>query len=217
MRKNSLSHDFNLLAPYYDRGVKFLLFPFGGESKLRKQMVSFLKCENLRKGSKILEIGCGTGSNLKALDKGCPEYFELVGLDLSGPMVEEARKKKFTSRVKFILGDAAQMPFSDESFESVLAAFTLHEMLKEVRLKAVSELHRILKIRGCALIVDFSYTKTFIGKALFALLKLIESKEALEFAYEGSDPLFSQFNFVKKEEKSLLFGLIKVSVYYKIN
>lgn len=215
MTRNSLSHDFDVLAPYYDRALKVLLFLFGGESRIRKRIVSFLKCENLMRGSKILEIGCGTGSNLKGIDKSCPGCFELVGLDYSASMLREAKRKKYVSVVKFLHGDAAELSFPDESFESVLVVFTLHEMPEEKRGKAVSEMHRILKRGGCVLLVDFSYPSSFVGKILFILLGIIESREALEFVKKGPDYLFLPFRLKMQNEELLFQGLVKVSLFRK--
>ncbi len=215
MKKNSLSHDFDVLAPYYDWGLKILLFPFGGEARLRKRIAHFLQCEDLTKGSKILEIGCGTGSNLKGIDKRCPGCFELVGIDSSMSMLKEARRNRYDSKVKFLFGDAAGLPFAEESFESVLAVLTLHEMTDEKRRKAVSEMYRVVKRGGCILVVDFSYSNSFIGRVLFGLLGIIENKEALEFAKVGFDFLLSPFNLEKKNEVLLYQGLVKFSLYGK--
>jgi S-adenosylmethionine-diacylgycerolhomoserine-N-methlytransferase len=52
---------------------------------------------------RILEVGCGTGRNLVALARRFPAA-ELVGLDLSGDMLRQARRKlaPFGSRITFI-------------------------------------------------------------------------------------------------------------------
>lgn len=216
MTKKSLSHDFDYIAPYYDRGLRILLFALGTEARLRKRIASALKCESLKKDARILEIGCGTGSNLLAIDKGCPRCYQLTGVDLSIPMLEQARKKKFTSKVEFVQGDASEkLPFADESFESVLVVFTLHEIPEEGRAKAVSEMYRLLKRGGCALVADLSRPDNFWERIPFSFLRLIESKEALKFAREGPDPLFLRCNFRKESEESLLFGITKISLYRK--
>jgi ubiquinone/menaquinone biosynthesis C-methylase UbiE len=214
MARKSLSHDFDQIAPYYDSGLKMLLFAFGTEAKMRRRIADALKCENLLKGAKILEVGCGTGSNLKAIDESCPACYELAGVDISVPMLEQAKKKQFASRVEFIQADASdRLPFEDESFESVLIVYTIHEMPEPERKGTVSEVHRVLKSGGCVLVTDYSRPTSLFGRTVFPFLRLIESSEALEFAREGPDPLFSQAGFRKESEEPLLFGIVRVSLY----
>lgn len=211
-----LSHDFEKMAPYYDLALKILLFFFGGEARLRAKIASFLSCRNLKKGAKILEVGSGTGANLKAIDENFPEKYELIGLDSSPSMISEARKKKLSSKTKLLSADAERLPFKDESVEAVLTVFTLHEIPKEKSGKAIKEIHRVLKKRGCFLIVDFAKPKNILEKILFFFLRAIESREALEFATCGFDAIEQVYSFKKQKEMKLLLGLAKIALYEKI-
>jgi len=70
----------------------------------------------------LLDVGCGTGEN-----------FEFVGgaesvtaFDLSTAMVEETRRRigQTGKKVALLAGDAQQMPFPDERFDTVISAFS---------------------------------------------------------------------------------------------
>lgn len=76
---------------------------------------------------RILELACGTGRFTATLaDAGA----EVVGLDVSGPMLRRgARKAAATGvadRVSFCRGDAARLPFPDDAFDAALAMRFFH-------------------------------------------------------------------------------------------
>ena len=96
------------IARFYDAVVE----PFN--ATLRRYVV---KVARPREGMKVLEIGCGTGTNLELFaDAGC----EVAGVDLSPSMIDLA-KKKLGDRADLRLGDASQMPFEDDSFDLVVS------------------------------------------------------------------------------------------------
>jgi SAM-dependent methyltransferase len=73
---------------------------------------------------RVLDLGTGTGAAAFALARRFPEA-EVVGLDLSRPMVEEARRKtppELADRVRFEVGDASALPFEDRTFDLVSLA-----------------------------------------------------------------------------------------------
>ncbi len=213
--KSSSGHDFEKLAPYYDQALKILLFPFGGERKLRKAVVSFISTECLWPQAKILEIGSGTASNLLAIDQAFPGKFELLGVDSSRAMIDYAKKKKFASRVAFFNADASSLPLESQTVDLALLVFTLHELEKEKRIEALKEVLRVLKKQGLLLLVDFSFPQSKIGKILFFLLQLIENDEALSFARKSLPQLIENFPFKLKKERFLLSGLVRMVLYQK--
>jgi ubiquinone/menaquinone biosynthesis C-methylase UbiE len=75
-----------------------------------------------RQGMKVLEVGCGTGTNRCLCENaGC----DVFGIDLSPSMLEVARQK-LGEKADLRLADAAEMPYADESFDLVTAFLTLH-------------------------------------------------------------------------------------------
>ena len=66
-------------------------------------------------GEKILDIGCGTGNNLQLFRE---KWCSLTGIDSSGEKLEIARQK-YGNRAEFILGQADDIPFSDNEFDIV--------------------------------------------------------------------------------------------------
>lgn len=74
--------------------------------------------------SSVLDAGCGTGAILETLKKDYPDV-RLTGIDLSGKMVEVA-KRKALSGIDFLQGDCENLPFEPNSFDAVLCSQSFH-------------------------------------------------------------------------------------------
>jgi len=130
---------------YYDfmgyMGIPF--FNFGGFSSIDRLAELCKVTEN----TKILEVGCGTGGNACYLSKkyGC----SVVGVDISEQMVRYARKRAaelgLVNHVTFMPGDAYDLEFPDEEFDTVLTVF-VSQFLDPTR--AFPEFYRVLKDGG---------------------------------------------------------------------
>lgn len=95
----------------------------------------------------ILEVGCGTGSNLWFAAR---EGFEVSGIEASADAVDKAmlRFKKDGLTGVFRVGDFCDLPFSDGSFDLVIDRASLVCVDEKRQQKAVDEIHRCLKPGG---------------------------------------------------------------------
>ena len=129
-------------------------------------------------GMKVLDVGCGTGSDLELYHQaGCNVY----GIDLSPAMLKVARRK-FGESADLKLCDAAQLPFQNESFDLVLSTFTLHEMHHEHRSAVVQEMIRVVKRNGRLLLTDFfkgpySFPIGWISRTIILLGEIVAGRE----------------------------------------
>jgi len=102
------------------------------------------------KEGKILDIGCGAGRTTIGLYK--LGYENTMGVDLTPSMIEEAIKNsnKAGIKVDFQIGDACNLSFEDESFDSCLFSFNgiMQIPVKDNRIGALKEIHRVLKKDG---------------------------------------------------------------------
>jgi SAM-dependent methyltransferase len=102
--------------------------------------------------AKVLEIGCGTGNYVCAL-AGFRRDLTCTGLDLSAPMLKEARARQ--SNVSFVRGDAAgEFPFPDRIFGLAFAVDVIHHL--ENIPNFFREVHRVLVAGGSLIIVTDS-------------------------------------------------------------
>jgi SAM-dependent methyltransferase len=94
---------------------------------------------------RILEIGCGPASLWREnLDRIEPAW-SLTLLDSSPGMIDVAREF-LGERAEYVVGDAGELPFPDESFDAVLANHMLYHV--QSRSKAFAEIRRVLGPAG---------------------------------------------------------------------
>jgi ubiquinone/menaquinone biosynthesis C-methylase UbiE len=131
-----------------------------------------------RLGMKVLDVGCGTGTNLMLYRQaGCSVY----GIDLSPSMLEVARTK-LGEGADLRLGNASSMAYQDGFFDLVIAMFVLHEMPGEIRPLVMREMVRVAKKEGRILIVDFHpgpirFPKGWAYKAVILLVERVAGRE----------------------------------------
>jgi ubiquinone/menaquinone biosynthesis C-methylase UbiE len=164
-----MSDPYRRIARVYDAAVE----PFN--AALRSYV---LKIAKPSAGMKVLEVGCGTGTNLALFaEAGC----EVSGMDLSPSMLDLA-KKKLGSSADLRLGDASDMGFEDGSFDMAVAFLTLHEMPTAVRSPVVAEMARVTKRDGRLVLVDFhhgpySFPKGWIYRAVIVPIEIAAGRE----------------------------------------
>ncbi len=110
-----------------------------------------LKLAMPRPDQRVLEVGCGTGTNLLHYQQAGSEVF---GIDLSPRMLAQAHRK-LGSRARLHRGDAARLPYPDAVFDLAVAMLTLHEMPRSKRSVVMEEMARVVKAEGQLLLVDF--------------------------------------------------------------
>lgn len=91
--------------------------------------------------SDMLELGCGTGHWSSYFIK---QGFKLVGIDISESMLGVAKLKNIDA--EFIIGDASNIPFEDESFD-IISSITMLEFVDNQD-KVIQEIHRVLRKGG---------------------------------------------------------------------
>lgn len=136
--------------------VQFYESDFG--RKVLKKEADYLRKE-LKDRKKILDIGCGIGYFEEML----PEL-NIIGLDSSREMLEEARKR---GGKEFVLSDAEHLDFPEGSFDGAFTVTTL-EFLDDYR-KAVDGVVKVLEPGGkfVAMILnpESEYLKSHMHKA----------------------------------------------------
>ncbi|MFZ4387556.1 MAG: ubiquinone/menaquinone biosynthesis methyltransferase [Chthoniobacterales bacterium] len=98
----------------------------------------------------VLDVATGTGDLAMAIRKTCPDA-RVVGADFCAPMLNVARKNGLP---ELVVADGMNLPFADQNFDVVTAAFGLRNMASWET--GLSEMARVLKPGGHLLILDFS-------------------------------------------------------------
>ena len=101
-------------------------------------------------GKSLLEIGCGTGTDLLQFARGGAS---VTGLDLTPRSIEIARRRfeVYGLQGSFGIGDAEHLAFPDASFDAVYSFGVLHHTPRTAR--AVEEVYRVLRPGGRAIVM----------------------------------------------------------------
>ena len=99
---------------------------------------------NLKRGDRVLDVGCAKGFLVKDLMKVCPGL-EAFGLDISEYALRHC-EPEVVGRLH--RGSADGLPFPDDSFSAVISINTLHNFERADAVRAVREVERLAPGRG---------------------------------------------------------------------
>ncbi len=185
-KKEEVEQMFDNISVKYDFLNHFL--SLGIDRIWRKKAVKELREVKPRK---ILDIATGTGDFAIANMKLKPE--EIVGIDISNGMLEVGRKKMRKKKVDHIItmkqADSENLPFDDDYFDGLTVGFGVRNF--ENLEKGLSEMLRVIRPGGKAVILEFSKPKkfpvkqsfTFYSKYVIPMLGKRISKDEKAYAY----------------------------------
>jgi ubiquinone/menaquinone biosynthesis C-methylase UbiE len=127
------------------------------------------RCEVIA-GSRVLDLACGTGAVARVAASKLGPNGEIVGLDGSRAMLAIARRRCAPgARVEWRIGDAASLPFSDDSFDAVLCQQGFQFLAD--RQRALVEIARVLRPNGrLALSIWCGEDRNPLGAALISTI-----------------------------------------------
>jgi len=102
---------------------------------------------------KILEIGVGTGKNIRFY----PPGGQVTAIDLSPKMLERAAKRATARQdipIELLTMDVSELAFADGTFDAVVGSFILTVLADP--LKALREIKRVCKPGGTLLLLEFT-------------------------------------------------------------
>lgn len=136
----------------------------------------------IQDGCSVLEVAPGPG--YLAIELAKLGKFKIIGLDISKDFVEIARRnaKEAGVGVEFWQGSVADIPFPDNMFDFIICTAAFKNFKEPF--KALSEMYRVLRSGGAALIIDMNrkasnqqiedYTRNMEAKGMDKLfMKLI--------------------------------------------
>lgn len=127
-------------------------------------------------GARVLDLACGTGALTLALAKHAQS---VTGVDRSPRMLdfaEKRRARKGVSNVRFVHGDAVDLPDLEAPFDIALASLLLHEIPEAERAAAVAGLARVSRR---LILSDFTAPQPLTPEGLFnhALERMVGGAE----------------------------------------
>ncbi len=137
-------------------------------------------------GDRVLDLGCGNGRFFEIFNDKKVDY---TGVDFSERLIEIAKNKYPNGN--FLVSSAFNLPFPDNLFDRVLCIAVLHHIpSKELRLKFLKEIKRIMKPKGMLILTVWNLNpinmiltgryKRFSGFLKCFILKIL-GKSKLDF------------------------------------
>lgn len=161
-KKEEVAQMFNNISKRYDFLNHFL--SMGIDKLWRKKAVKQLADIH---PERILDIATGTGDFAIALLKLKPK--EIVGVDISQGMLDvgiaKMKSKGVDHVIKMRLGDSENLPFEDNYFDGLTVGFGVRNY--ENLNKGLSDMLRVIRPGGKAVILEFSKPKKFPIKQTF--------------------------------------------------
>jgi demethylmenaquinone methyltransferase/2-methoxy-6-polyprenyl-1,4-benzoquinol methylase len=148
---------FTAVPPHYDLVNRIVTL---GMDRCWRQKAA-LTCL-VSKPQRVLDLGCGTGDLTIKLAQMAKNGVEITGLDYSLPMLERARQKAtlagVANRLKFLHGEATQLPFPDGHLDCVGISFAFRNLTYKNSLcrPHLAEVIRVLRPGGRYVIVESS-------------------------------------------------------------
>jgi demethylmenaquinone methyltransferase/2-methoxy-6-polyprenyl-1,4-benzoquinol methylase len=115
---------FDEIAPVYDR--LNTVMTFGLDSGWRRAAV---ETAGIEPGAAVADIACGTGKLTAELAERVGPFGKVIGVDLSGGMLDRARSEyRDLVQVEFRRGDALALPIDDDEVDAATIGFGLRNL-----------------------------------------------------------------------------------------
>ena len=104
--------------------------------------------------SHVLDLGCGTGLELAEYYRLCPSA-KVTGIDLSGGMLAELKRKFADKDLQLIHGSYFDVPLGENAFDAAVSVESLHHFTKAEKLPLYAKLRAALKGNGYFILTDY--------------------------------------------------------------
>lgn len=129
-------------------------------------------------GSRILDLGCGTGLELEAYFAMNPSA-EATGIDLSEVMLD-ALKAKFPDRkLNLVQGSYFDVPLGEKLYDAAVSVESLHHFPAEMKALLYRKLHAALKDSGFFVLTDYFAESEELEKEYFENLAALKKEQEL--------------------------------------
>ena len=105
-------------------------------------------------GTRLLDLGCGTGLELEYYFALVPTA-EVTGIDLAPGMLDALRRKFPGRSLTLRLGSYFDLPFGEAIFDAAVSVESLHHFTKEEKIPLYRTLRKALTPGGCFVLTDY--------------------------------------------------------------
>lgn len=212
---------FNGIAGRYD--LMNLVMTWGQEPRFVRRTVDHA---HIPAGGRVLDLATGTGDIALEVLRRDPDA-QVVGVDFAPEMMEVGRARPNGDRVEWVEADAMDLPFEDESFDSVTHGYLLRNVADIPT--TLAEQFRVLRPGGWMAALETSpapddvfkpFSTFYIRNVVPRVAKMItKTPEAYAYLSESSrafkspaqiTALLEGAGFVNVGHETFLFGTLAV-------
>jgi ubiquinone/menaquinone biosynthesis C-methylase UbiE len=162
---------------------------------------------NLSPSRRILDIATGTGAQGVEFSK---LGHQVVGVDLDLAMLIQAQNKSGMNLV-FVLGDAAYIPTSANTFHLAVISFAMHDVPYEVGVRILKEATRVIKEDGMIYIIEHGDPKQSLAARILYLISLLfETPNYKPFSKRGLKAYFQDAKLKQIRTDFLCLGAVQL-------
>ena len=123
----------------------------------------------------IVDVGCGTGSQLIALAHR-DHSRRLIGVDVDAGILNRARAKLAAAGVnaELLRGDAGTVPLEDHLTAAAISSLVLHHLPPHGKRAALRELVRVVCPGGRVIVLDWGEPVDLLTRTGFRLLRALD-------------------------------------------
>ena len=127
--------------------------------------------------TKVLDLGCGTGTLTVALEAAAPRL-SVTGVDGDPEVLDRARAKAGAgSSIEWVQALAGALPFEDASFDRVVSSLLFHHLVPDAKRAALAEARRVLRPGGRMHVADWGRPRDPAMAAAFFALRVVDGFE----------------------------------------
>lgn len=127
----------------------------------KRQLLAWM---DLAAGSRAIDVGCGTGDDVRDMAEVVGVAGRVIGVDNSAAMIEEARRRApHLHQVEFQLAEGTALPFPDGSFDAARADRSLMHVPDPS--KVLSEMFRVTRDGGRIVVYEVDFETAVIDVA----------------------------------------------------
>ena len=197
----------------------------------------FVATSGVKRGDRVLDLAGGTGDIAALLRERVGEAGGVVLGDINAEMLQVGRDRMLDRGVAtgldYVRLDAESLPFPDAHFDLVTIAFGLRNVTDKQ--KALAEMHRVLRVGGRALVLEFSQVQPewfrpvydFHSFKVLPRLGRLFAGDADSYQYlaesirrhppqEALKAMMEQAGFVRCGYRNLSAGIVAIHSGYKV-
>ena len=191
---------------YWQRLAKIYAPLMESDKKFYNAICGYIR-DYLKPDMNILELACGT----EQLSFPLSDYTNSwTATDFSENMIEQAKRRGTTEKLRFFVADATALSYEDEKFDCVVISNALHIMPEPE--KAMQEIRRVLKKDGILYAPTFLWAEKNSSGLRKRLMSITGFKAYTEWNKGSFCKFISDYGFTVVEIDLVDGGLAPVGV-----